>query len=117
MLPPSNEPGTTMQDQQPTNPLEDCLNAALRRTSTTKSVLVVLAVAVIVATASILFIFNQSWNYLSVGSITAPTGLEEMKTEVDPAEALQQIMRDRQLLDSIERFGIERMEQIRNPQN
>jgi hypothetical protein len=75
------------------------------------------ALAVLVATASILFIFNQSWPSLSVGSISAPSGLEAVQTEVDPAAALQQIIRDRQLLDSIEHFGLELMEQIRNAQN
>ena len=103
-----------MHDHTPDSAPEDRRSADGARTPTTKSLLLLLAAAVMVATSGILFIFNQSWNYLSVGSITAPTGLEDMKTEVDPAASLQQILRDRQFLDSIDRFGIERMEQLRN---
>ena len=90
------------------------------RPPTTTSLILFLAAVAVVTTLSIVFILLQPWHSLSVGSITTPVGVQQLRedaTDDYPARTPHQRRMDQAFLDSIETFGIDGMKEIYSKQH
>ena len=99
--------------------LGERINDYLIKLPTTTVLIFLVATACVVATLGVVFVFNHSWGNLTVGSITAPAGIEQLNDDAstkDRMRVFRQRQQDQLLRDSFDTYGIEGMKEIYSKQ-
>ncbi len=109
-----------MNDHNQSKRIGEKINAYLISLPRTTTLVVLLATASILATLSVVFIFKHSWGTLTVGSITAPVGIDRLNDDAatgDRMRVFQLREQDQQLLDSLETSRFEEIDIYSKPYN